>query len=122
MKTVLMVEDEVELAELLKVRLEKNDYKVTIVHKAEAALGAAKRLKPDIILLDIAIPEMDGYQICEKIKSDPETENLKVLFLTAKDLEPKFIMERCEKLGASGYLNKLAPFEELLRRIKEIIG
>jgi putative two-component system response regulator len=81
-----------------------------------------KAARPDLLLLDIAMPGMDGYQICEKVKEDPETRSAEVFFLTGKDLDPKGVMEHCQDLGARGYISKTSTFEDLLSTIKKAIG
>ena len=67
------------------------------------------------------MPEMDGYETCEKLKQDKETSGIPVLFLTAKDLEPESVIQRCKDMGTYGYLPKTSTFQELLEKIKEIL-
>jgi len=117
---ILIVEDEKDIRELLAKRLSKSGYEVLSAQDGAGAIEMCRAQRPDLVLLDIAMPDMDGYQICEKILSDPAAEKTKVLFLTGKELEPKSILERCETLGACGYLSKLATFDELLQKIKEL--
>ena len=122
MMKILVVDDEQDIREMLKKRLEQSGYSVITASGGEEALAACNADKPDLILLDIAMPEMDGYQTCEQLKNDKTTKDIPVLFLTAKDLEPKSIYQHYEKLGAAGYMPKPSQFSDLLKKIKEIIG
>ena len=122
MKKVLIVDDEEEIGELLKKKLEQNKYEAITASGGQEALDICKTNKPDLVLLDIAMPGMDGYETCEKLKQDKATRDIPVLFLTAKDLNPQAAIERYQSLGASGYLSKPSTIKELLDKIEEIIG
>jgi two-component system alkaline phosphatase synthesis response regulator PhoP len=122
MKKILVVDDEKEIRELLKERLTQSDYAVMIASGGEEAIIIAKANQPDLILLDIAMPQIDGYQASEKLRKGSETKNIPILFLTGKDLDDRGIMEHCNSLGACGYIPKLSSLKELLEKIQEIIG
>jgi CheY-like chemotaxis protein len=122
MKRILIVDDEEDIRGLIKKKLEQSKYEAITVSGGQEALNICKTNKPDLILLDIAMPQMDGYETCEKLKQDKSTRDIPVLFLTAKDLEPEKIIERYNSLGACGYLTKPSTFKELLERIKKVIG
>lgn len=122
MKKILIVDDELDIRELLKKRLEQNKFSATAAANGLEALNICKAEKPDLILLDIAMPEMDGYETCEKLKADKDTRDIPILFLTAKDLEPESVIEHYKQLGAEGYLHKTSTFQALLEKIKEILG
>jgi len=121
MKKILIVDDEQDIRELLKKRLEQNKFIAITAADGREVLDICKTNKPDLILLDIAMPEMDGYETCEKLKQDKETSGIPVLFLTARDLEPEKVIQRCKEIGAYGYLPKSSAFQELLEKIKEIL-
>ena len=122
MQKILIVDDEQEMRELVKKKLEKNGYEVMDTADGQEALSFCKNAHPEVVLLDIALPGMDGYQIAEKIKQDPESRNINILFLTGKDLDPAGIIKRCDKVNAYGYISKPFAFEDLLAKIKEILG
>jgi len=121
MKKILVVDDEQEIRELIKKKLEQTKYKAITAANGQEALVICKTTKPDLILLDIAMPKMDGYQTCEKLKKDKDTKNIPVLFLTGKDLDPEGLIARYKDLGACGYIPKPSTFKELLEKIKEVI-
>jgi CheY-like chemotaxis protein len=122
MKKILVVDDERAVRDLLREKLEKDKYAVITAASGQEALAACKTDKPDLVLLDIAMPAMDGYQTCERLKEDPLTEDIPILFLTGQDLDPQSIVERYKELGACGYLSKVSTLKELLEKIKKVIG
>lgn len=122
MKKILIVDDEEELREILKKKLEQNQYEVAAASTGEEAIRICRAQKVDLVLLDIAMPQMDGYQTCEKLKQDKTTRDIPVLFLTAKELDPQSLTQRYSQLDACGYLPKPSTFSELLKKIEEVIG
>jgi len=122
MKKILVVDDEKEIRELIKERLTQSDYAVMTASDGQEAVIIAEANQPDLILLDIAMPKMDGYQTSEKLRKDSKTKNIPILFLTGKDLGDHGIMEHCNSLGACGYIPKLSSLKELLEKIQEIVG
>jgi len=121
MKKILVVDDERDVRDLIKDKLSQNKYAVMTAGDGKEALIIAKNSQPDLILLDIAMPEMNGYATCEKLKSDPTTKNIPILFLTGKDLDVDAIVQRCSDLGVSGYISKLSKLKDLLEDISKVI-
>jgi CheY-like chemotaxis protein len=121
MKKILVVDDEKEIAKLIQERLsQEKKFSVFTASGAQEALDICKTQTPDLILLDIAMPEMDGYTLCEKLRKEKNTMDTPVLFLTGKDLEPQGIIERCEGLGVCGYVSKNSTLKELIEKIEEV--
>jgi len=116
MTTILIVDDDKELTELLDEFLSEHKYKILIYHNPIEAIKALEKKVPDLILLDIMMPEMDGFQVLRKIR---ETLDLPVIMLTAKGAVSDKVVGL--ELGADDYLAK--PFEprELLARIQSIL-
>lgn len=121
MKKILIVDDEKEIRELIKDRLAQRQYSVITASSGNEALIIAKTSLPDLILLDIAMPQMDGYTTCENLKKDLKTRGIPVLLLTGKDLESKGVIERCSNVGALDYVSKMSSLKELLDKVKEVI-
>jgi len=121
MKKILVVDDERAIRDLLKEKLEKSNFTVTVASSGQEALTICKEEPPDLLLLDIAMPGIDGYQTCEKLKQDHKTKDIPVLFLTGKELAPDGVIEHCRNLGARGHISKLSTLRELLSKIEEII-
>ena len=116
MTTILIIDDDKELTELLNEFLSEHKYKTLIFHNPLEAIDALNKKEPDLVLLDIMMPEMDGFQVLRQIR---ETMNLPVIMLTAKgEVSDKVVGL---ELGADDYLAK--PFEprELLARIQSIL-
>ena len=118
-KKILVVDDEIHITTLLKITLELNGYSVAVARDGMEALEKVPAESPDLILLDIKMPRMNGWQVCEKLKSDESTKNIPVIMVTA--FSQKEARERSIALGASDFIGK--PFESpvLLDRIKKVL-
>lgn len=119
---VLVVDDEPRVRELLKIALEKSNYEVITAESGKEALDILKREKVDLVLADIMMPEMDGYELCKRIREDPKLYPLRFIFVTAKT-EREDELEGF-KLGADDYITKPFNLKTLLarveRRLKEV--
>ena len=118
-KKILVVDDEPDLVEFVKLRLEANNYDVLVAEDGEQALEVMAKTTPDLILLDIVLPKMDGHKVCEVIKKDPKFANIPVLMLTAKDREED--IKLAKKCGAEGYMIKPFDAQVLLFDIKSLL-
>jgi putative two-component system response regulator len=103
MYTVLIVDDAVENIDVLKGVL-KDDYNIKVATNGQTALKVAEKTIPDIILLDIMMPEMDGYEVCSLLKKNPITGQIPIIFITAKDRENDEV--KGFEVGAADYINK----------------
>ena len=101
---VLLVEDDEFLANIYKTKFEMEKFKVTVAVNGEEGLDMAKKKKPDIILLDILMPKIDGFMVLEALKKDSEVKDIPVILLT--NLGQKDDVERGLELGAADYLIK----------------
>jgi DNA-binding response OmpR family regulator len=109
-KKILIVEDEESLLKLESILLTSKGFEVKGVSNGQAALDAIDEEQPDLVLLDIMLPEIDGFEVCRRIKSDPATRHLPVIMLTAK--KSREDMARGEKVGADWYITK--PFKSAM--------
>lgn len=118
MSKILIVDDDVDLAELVKTKLTKEGHQAFVINTGHGAFEYAKQIKPSICLLDIMLPGITGYQICRKIRKDPELYRTAVLMLTALGEEPEIIhgMEQ----GADDYLVKPFKLERLMDKIASL--
>ncbi len=119
MKKILLVDDEPQLVEMVKMRLEANNYEVILASNGEQALEKARGEKPDLIILDIMLPKMDGYKVCRMLKFDDKYSSIPVIMFTARSQKSEKSMG--EEVGADAYIIK--PFEPkmLLIKIKELL-
>jgi two-component system, OmpR family, alkaline phosphatase synthesis response regulator PhoP len=115
---ILIVDDEPDIIELLKYNLELEGYEVISASNGKAALTMAGK-HPDLIMLDIMMPELDGIEVCRQLKAAPETASIPVLFLTAKGSEIDEVVGL--ELGAEDYIVKPISIRKLLTRIKVIL-
>ena len=119
LRKLLLIDDEPDLREMVKTRLEANKYKVITAGDGTEGLEKAKIEKPDLILLDIMMPGMDGFEVLQKLKQDSETINIPVIVLTAKgELESIF---KARDSGSTDYIIKPFETEELLRLIERYL-
>ena len=118
-KTILIVDDEVQFSEVLQMRLEANRYAVQTAASGEEGLQKAASLQPGLILLDVMMPGIDGYETLRRLRQDTKTRQIPVVMLTAKG-ESKSIF-RAQELGASDYIIKPCPSEELLQMVRRYL-
>ena len=119
-KRILIVEDEAEMVEMIKMRLEAVGYEVLAAYDGPEGLEKAKKEKPDLIILDLMLPKMDGFKVCGLLKKDTRYANIPIVMFTAKAQEEDMVLGR--EMGADAYITK--PFEPkvLLGKIEELIG
>jgi diguanylate cyclase (GGDEF)-like protein len=113
---ILIVDDTIENLNLLSTMLQKRDYKVRKALNGSIALMGAKNTPPDLILLDIKMPEMNGYEVCEQLKSDPKTRQIPVIFISA--LGEVIDKVKAFSLGAVDYITKPFEIEEVIVRVE----
>jgi len=118
MAKILLVDDDIDLAELVRTKLADEGHQVAVVNTGEGAFEQAKQFKPDICILDIMLPGVTGYQICRKIRKDPELYRCAILILTALGEEPE-ILHGLEQ-GADDYLVKPFRLERLMDKIASL--
>lgn len=116
---ILVIDDELNIVELLKYNLLLSGYKVLYALNGKEGLNLAADNKPDLILLDVMLPEMDGFDVCKEMKKNKEIENIPIIMLTAKGDEFDKILGL--ELGADDYITKPFSVRELLARIKVVL-
>ena len=116
MKKIVLIEDDVDLFALLKYNLEKEGFQLTGLQTGKGALELCRRVRPDLILLDIMLPDSDGLEICKGIRKDADLMQVPVIFLTARASETDRIVGL--ELGANDYIVKPFFIRELIARIK----
>ena len=118
--SAILAEDDPDIQLVARLALKRAGFNVTVVGNGQEALDAVQRTPPDVILLDWMMPELDGPETCRRLKSDPATAGIPVVFLTAKSQEAE--IQRGLSLGAAGYVTK--PFDALAlgQQIKDIVA
>ncbi len=120
-KNIMVVDDEENLLELVRGILEAEGFDVITVESGEGCLNKLKTAKPDLILLDMMMPGMSGREVCEKIRSNPLTKDLKIIFVTVAKFSETG-KDALKKMNVMDYITK--PFEnaDLIRRVKKQLG
>lgn len=119
METILIIDDEDDIREILGYNLTKEGYNVIDASNGKSGIELAKKHKPDLVLLDVMMPEMDGIEVCEQLRSIPETKNVCVCFLTARSEDYSQIAGL--DAGADDYVSKPIKPKVLISRIKAIL-
>src|SRR5712675_141859 len=116
MKKILLIEDDADLFSLLKYNLEKEGFSLSGQHTGKGAIELCRQVRPDLILLDIMLPDSDGLDICKGIRKDPDLAGVPIIFLTARASETDRIVGL--ELGANDYIVKPFFVRELIARVK----
>ncbi|MBU0468218.1 MAG: response regulator transcription factor [Candidatus Omnitrophica bacterium] len=116
---ILIVEDDKDISEMIRYNLEKDGYSTVSVFDGEKVSQVVKASKPDLIILDIMLPGMDGLEICKNLKRDQSAEDIPIIMLTAKSQESDKIVGL--ELGADDYVTKPFSPKELIARIKAVL-
>lgn len=118
-KRILIVDDEPTIIEMVQIRLEVAGFDVLSAENGQEGLEKVRREKPDLVILDIMMPKMNGYQVCRELKKDEATKKIPVILFSAKSQESdKFWGEEC---GADAYILKPYEIEELLAKIHHLL-
>jgi phosphate regulon transcriptional regulator PhoB len=119
MVKILIVDDEPDIVELLSYNLEKEKFSIVKAYDGEAALGLVRSEKPDLMILDLMLPKMNGLDVCKAVRRNPETANLPIIMLTAKGEEIDKIIGL--EIGADDYITKPFSVKELIARVRAIL-
>ena len=116
---ILIVEDEKDIVEMIEYNLKKEGYTISSVLNGEQAISLAKKERPDLIILDLMLPDIDGFEICRRLKNNEITVQIPIIMLTAKSREADKVAGL--ELGADDYLTKPFSPRELIARIRTIL-
>ncbi len=120
LKKILVVDDDPYILMSLEFLMKKNGFDVMVARNGTEALDLVEKQLPDLVLLDIMMPDVDGYEICKHIKSSKKLKEAKVVFMSAKSKEAD--IKKGYDLGASLYITKPFSTREMMKQIKELIG
>jgi len=116
-KTILVVDDEPHVRILVSSRLQANGYKVVSAYGGTMALDKVREQKPDLILLDMVMPDLSGYEVAKQLKANPDTMNIPIIIFTASNA--KELENKCRELGLNYIIMKPFSAEVLLAMVKE---
>lgn len=119
-KKILIIDDDPDIIKIVKFRLQYEGYEVFEAHEGAQGLEKVRSVHPDLVLLDLIMPKMTGYEVLQALKLDEALKDIPVLVLTVQN-------KKCDKkfgfsMGASGYICKPFVSEELIEKVKEMIG
>ncbi len=120
MPKILIAEDEPDIRELVALILQLDGHEVVQARDGQEAVEMARTARPDLILMDVRMPRMTGYEACEVLKGDPATANIPVVFLSAKGQAGE--IEAGYRAGAAAYLLKPFDAEDLLAQVQQLLA
>ena len=118
-KKILIVDDEPDILKVVTFRVKKLEYEVVTATNGQEALDLIQKEEPDLILLDIELPVMNGYEVCQRVKTNEKLKHIPIIFLTASSASK--IAEKVKEFNADDYLIKPFDSKELLKKIKNFI-
>jgi len=116
---ILVIDDEAEITEIIETFLKDAGYQVLVENSSVMGIERAKSFRPELILLDIMMPFMDGYEVCDELKKNKETENIPVIFLTGKDARSD--EGKSFKVGGDMFIKKPFNCERLLEIVRIVL-
>lgn len=119
-KRVLIVDDEPNIVTALEFLLHKHGYEVQVTANGEDALAQLDAFKPDLVLLDVMMPKVSGYEVCQRMRAQPQWQNIKIVMLSAKGREVE--VSKGMSLGADLYVTKPFSSTELVATIDELLA
>lgn len=118
-KRILVVDDEVNITEMLNLRLEASGYEVLQANDGQEGLKIAKEEQPDLIILDLMLPKLDGYKVCRLLKFDEQYKHIPIIMFTAKAQESDIKLGK--ETGADAYVTKPFDSKVLISKIEELL-
>ena len=118
--SVLIVEDEPNIVISLEFLMKKAGFEVAVARDGEAALEAIRSGRPDLVLLDVMLPRLNGYQVCESVRNDPDLGGVKIIMLTAKGRDAE--RDKGMALGANAYITKPFSTRDVVDKVRSLLG
>jgi len=120
MPRILIVDDEPNIVLALELLMKREGYEILTVDDGQKVFEVVREFNPDLILLDIMMPKMDGYEVCQRIRADASLKDISIIMLTAKGREVE--KEKGLALGADYYITKPFSTREVIMKVKEILA
>ncbi|MDO8945432.1 MAG: response regulator [Desulfobacterales bacterium] len=116
---ILIVDDEPSIIVALQFLMEQNGYETLVAFSGEEAMEAVTRHRPDLILLDIMLPVVDGFEVCQRVREKPDWKDIRIVLVTALDREAN--VAKGLALGADAYVTKPFANADLIAKVKELL-
>ena len=117
---ILIVDDEPNIAASLEFLLQRGGYEVRVAHNGEEALALAEAFAPQLVLLDVMMPKLNGYEVCQRLRAGPSGQSVKIVMLTARGREVD--QEKGRALGADLYVTKPFSTRELVAQVQGLLA
>ena len=117
---ILIIDDEPNIVLSLEFLMKREGFEVAVAGDGEGALRAMAEHRPDLVILDVMMPRLNGFEVCQRIRADPSLRDVRVLMLTAKGRETE--MKKGLELGADAYVTKPFSTKELVAEIRRLLG
>jgi DNA-binding response OmpR family regulator len=118
-RRILIADDEPDIVTSLEFLMRGGDYEVRVAHNGEEALRLAESFRPDVVLLDVMMPQRSGFEVCQKIRANPALQEIKIIMLTAKGRNAE--RDRGLNLGANAYVTKPFSTKELMNTVRGLL-
>ena len=119
-KRVLIVDDEPNIVISLEFLMRREGFEVTVARDGEEALSAISQERPDLVLLDVMMPKLNGFEVCEQVRANRSLADMRVIMLTAKGREAE--ISKGLSLGADGYITKPFSTRDLVEQVRNLLG
>jgi DNA-binding response OmpR family regulator len=119
-KRILIADDEPNIVVSLEFLMKQRGYDVRVVSDGAAALAAVREFRPDLVLLDVMMPTVSGYDVCQKLREDPGGQDIKIIMLSAKGRDVE--VSKGMAIGADAYVTKPFSTRELVAKVDEMLG
>ena len=119
-KKVLIVDDEPNIAISIDFLMRREGFEVLVAHDGEEGLALIRADRPDLVILDVMMPKLDGFEVCKAVRADPTLSGVRILMLTAKGRAAE--ITKGLSLGADAYIPKPFSTRELVAKVKELLG
>jgi len=119
-KNILVVDDDVSNTDIVKLILESHGHRVSVSYSGKDAMQKVVQVRPDLAVLDVKMPDVDGYAVCKFIKGHPALSPVKVILLTSQDLEKN--VRNAEEAGADAFLEKPCSVEKLIETVNRLLA
>ncbi|GAB4559414.1 MAG: response regulator [Rhizobacter sp.] len=119
-KTILIADDEPNIVISLEYLLQRDGYQVRVARNGQEALDAIQASPPDLVLLDVMLPLVSGFEVCQKIRENPALADMRIVMLTAKGRDVE--MSKGLALGANAYVTKPFSTQDLLAQVRALLG
>lgn len=119
-KKILIADDEPNIVISLEFLMEQSGFEVKVANNGDDALRLAREFAPDLVLLDVMMPRLSGFDVCQKLRADPDLQKIKIIMLTAKGRDTE--VAKGLALGADAYVTKPFATKDLLAKVREMLG